>query len=264
MKYFKFWVKDRFIIKIADHEEEISVLAGSNVSVEDARREATNRAKKIEERIAAGESRDSYQVAIKEHVSEVLDDANVVTVCRYGAKVLNTSAYTILDLDDYPVSFFDFFRPIRKLSKKDRIVAKFEQNIKKTSVLGTDFRIYETQKGIRVIGKKYIDPSSQGYTKLMRGLGVDWLYIDLSKKQNCYRARLTPKPYRMKHQTIKIKSPLDCTTQDYEVWDKSYSRESQNFSVVKLVKTLGSDFSQEQAIKKHDDACNLHGAKKLA
>ena len=39
----------------------------------------------------------------------------------------------------------------------------------------------------------------------MRKMGVDWLYVRLSKKQNCYRARLTPKPYRMKHQTIKIK-----------------------------------------------------------
>ncbi|RDH44613.1 hypothetical protein B9G39_14870 [Zooshikella ganghwensis] len=68
----------------------------------------------------------------------------------------------------------------------------------------------------------------------------------------------------MKHHTIKIKSPIDCTTQDYQVWDKSYARESQKFSVVRLIKTLGSDFSQEQIIKKHDIACNLHKNKKLA
>lgn len=264
MKYFKYWAKDRFTIKVADQKEEISVLAGSNTSVEDAHREAENRAKEIELRIAAGESKESYQAAIKEHVCEILDDKNIVTVCRYGAKVLNTSMYTILDLDDYPVSFFDYFRSIRKLPKKERIVAKFEQNIEKNPDLGTDFRIYETQKGIRVIGKTYIDPSSQGYSKLMRGLGVDWLYIALSKKQRCYRARLTPKPYRMKHQTIKIKSPLDCAKPDYEKWEKSYARESKSFSVVKLVKAIGSDFSLEQAIQKHDNACNLHGNRKLA
>lgn len=264
MKYFKFWVKDRFTIRIADRDEQISVLAGSNTSLEDAHREAEGKAKAIEKRIANGESIDTYQVAIKEHVLEILDDENVITVCRYGAKVLNTSKYTVLDLDDYPVSFFDYFRPIRKLSKKDRIIAKFEQNIKKTPVLGSDFRIYETQKGIRVIGKRYIDPSSKGYTKIMRRLGVDWLYITLSRKQNCFRARLTPKPFRMKHQTIKIKSPIDCKTQDYKEWDKSYTRESLNFSVVKLVKVVGSDFSQEHVIKMHDMRCNLHGNKKLA
>ncbi|RDH44617.1 hypothetical protein [Zooshikella ganghwensis] len=159
MKYFKFWAKDRFIIKIADRQEEISVLAGSNTSLEDARREAQHKAKRIEARIEAGESKDSYQVAIKEHVIEIFDEKNIVTVCRYGAKVLNTSMYTILDLDDYPVSFLDRFRPISKLSKKDRIVAKFEQNIKKASVLGTDFRVYETQKGIRVIGKTSVHDS---------------------------------------------------------------------------------------------------------
>ena len=55
--------------------------------------EAENRAKAIERRIAIGESEESYQVAIKEHVVEILDDKNIVTVCRYGAKVLNTSNY---------------------------------------------------------------------------------------------------------------------------------------------------------------------------
>ena len=264
MKYFKFWVKEKFTIKVVDHDEEISVLAGSNVSVEDAHREAENRAKAIERRISIGESKESYQVAIKEHVVEILDDKNIITVCRYGAKVLNTSNYTILDLDDYPISFFDYFRKISKLSKKERIIAKFEQSIKKAPKLGTDFRIYETQKGIRVIGKTYVDPSSHGYSNLMRKMGVDWLYVRLSKKQNCYRARLTPKPYRMKHQTIKIKSPLDCTTQDYDEWDQSYRRKSKNFSVVKLIKTLGHDFSQEPVIKKHDLTCNLGGNCKLA
>lgn len=264
MKYFKFWVKDKFTIKVVDHDEEISVLAGSNISVEDAHREAEDRAKTIERRIAVGESKDSYQVAIKEHVAEILDSENIITICRYGAKVLNTSQYTILDLDDYPISFLDYFKEIRKLSKKDRIVAKFEQGIKKAPELGTDFRIYETQKGIRVIGKTYVSPSSRGYSKLMRGLGVDWVYVSLSKKQGCYRARLTPKPYLMKHQTIKITSPIDCATQDFEQWDTSYTRQSRNFSVVKLVKTLGADFSQEPVIKKHDMVCNLYGNRKLA
>ncbi|KZN43274.1 hypothetical protein N474_22910 [Pseudoalteromonas luteoviolacea CPMOR-2] len=264
MKYYKYWKKENFTIKIDNQDEVITVLAGSNISVEDAYNEAREHSQDIEQRIAAGEGKESYQSAIREHVSDILDDENILTVCRYGAKVLNTTQYTILDLDDYPASFFDRFKAISKLPRKARIIAKFEQNIKKYPQLGSDFRIYETAKGIRVIGKNYIAPSTKGYVKLMRTLGVDQIYIGLSKKQNCYRARLTPKPYRMKHKAIKIRSPLDCETIQYKDWKSSYETAAERYSVVKLVKTLGTDFEKDSVIKLHDSVCNLQANKRLA
>ena len=191
MKYFKFWIEKSFNISVDDHKEQINVLAGSNVSKHAATLEADERAKKIERRIAERSSKESYEVAIKEHVDEILDDANIITICRYGAKVLNTEQYTILDLDDYPVDFFDWIKPLKKLSRKERIVLKFEQRIERYPILGSDFRIYETTKGIRVIGKKYLEPSGKEFRKLMLKLNVDWIYIQLSQKQQCYRARIT-------------------------------------------------------------------------
>lgn len=195
MKHYKFWIKEDFTITIDGNEKTINILSGSNQSEEMAFQKASEKAKDIERRISERKPKESYEVAIKEHVTETIDDSNVITICRYGEKILNTTSYTILDLDDYPFDFFDMFKPVRKLKKKDRIVYKFEERIRKYPELGTNFRIYETTKGIRVIGKKYIDPSSKGYTTLMRKLHVDWIYIQLSKKQQCYRARLTPKPF---------------------------------------------------------------------
>jgi hypothetical protein len=208
--------------------------------------------------------KDEYEVVIKEHVSDIIDQSNIITICRYGAKILNTTEYTILDLDDYAVGFFDWFKSLKKLSKKERIVAKFEEGIKRYPILGSDFRIYETAKGIRVIGKKYIEPTNKKYIKLMRKLNVDWLYMHLSTKQNCYRARLTPKPYRIKAKTIKIKSPLDCEKETYLDWEKQYEKVSRNFAVVKLVKTIGEDFSYDPVIKHHDQMCSSHKNNKLA
>lgn len=264
MKYYKFWIKEDFKITIDGNEEVISILSGSNQSENVAFQKASEKAKNIENRIAERKPKDSYEVAIKEYIDEVIDDSNIITVCRYGAKILNTTSYTIFDLDDYPVDFFDYFKAVKRLKKKDRIVYKFEERVRKFPELGTDFRVYETAKGVRVIGKKYIDPSSKGYTRLMRRLCVDWIYIQLSKKQKCYRARLTPKPYRMKINTIKVKSPLDCKNENYLNWEKAYTEKSRDYSVVRLVKSLGSDFSSDKIVKQHDLMCNLQSNRRLA
>ncbi|OAD24078.1 transmembrane prediction [Candidatus Thiomargarita nelsonii] len=264
MKYFKFWVKESFQISIAGKTQEIKLLSGSNESKNAAIEEARNRAKMIEQRIADRSRKEEYEVAIKEHVSDIIDESNIISICRYGAKILNTNQYTILDLDDYPVDIFDVFKSLGKMSKKERIVFKFQERIKRYPLLGSDFRIYETTKGVRVIGKKYINPSEKNYTSLMRKLFVDWIYIQMSKKQNCYRARITPKPYRMRIRTIRIKSPLDCETNAYLDWSKEYEQKSEKYSVVKLIKAIGQDFSHEPVIKIHDRICNLHKNNKLA
>ncbi len=263
MKYFKFWVQETFDSNFDGFTNKIKVLAGSNISDEDARKKAQESYEIIQHRILERESKEDYEVPIKEHVDEILDENNIVTICRYGAKVLNTNQYTILDLDDYPVDFMDLFKPLRKLPKKERIVAKFLQRVKKHPELGEDFRIYETCKGIRVIGKQYLDPSKGNFQSLMRKIAVDWIYIAMSKKQNCYRARLTPKPYRMRFRTIKIKSPLDCASENYKAWTGEYAQASESFSVVKLVTTLGRDFSSDSVVRFHDKMCNEASGRKL-
>ena len=264
MKYYKFWVKESVKIQVGESAQFVTVLSGSNQSKDDARREATKRSRYVEQKIKGEAPEDDYEAPIKEHVDEVVDDANIITICRYGARILNTCQYTVLDLDDYPVDFLDMFKALRKLPKKERIVAKFLQRLSKYPELGTDFRIYETTKGVRVIGKKYIEPSGKGYAALMRKLRVDWLYIVLSQKQNCYRARVTPKPFRMKFKTIKIRSPLDCETQAYLDWAQDYAAVSARYSVVKLIQSVGSDFSTEPVIRLHDSLCHESRSSTLA
>ncbi|MFV0477042.1 MAG: hypothetical protein ACK5ME_04300 [Parahaliea sp.] len=264
MKHFKYWSREIRRIHIGSQPQELNLLCGSNVSKEDASAQITLLAREIEQRILRGEQKEEYDAAIREHIAELIDEHNVITVCRYGARIWNTTQYTVLDIDYSSLTFFDFFRAIRKLGRKERIVARFEKNIKKYSELGSDFRIYETQKGVRVIGRKYIDPDSKNYEALMKSLNVDWLYIMLSKKQKCYRARLTPKPYRMRFRTIRIKSPLDCEEPSYEQWSKDYDKRSEDFSVVSLIKIIGNDFSKEKLIQKHDCACNMQAKKRLA
>lgn len=264
MKYYKYWAKERYHIQIDGEEKEITLVVGSCVSLDDAQNKGTLRAQQIEQRIAGQDNQIEYEAGIKEFVAEIIDEANIVTVCRYGARVLNTNEYTILDLDDYAKSVWDIFKPLKHLTKKQRIIYKFERFLDKHPDLGLDFRIYETSKGIRVIGKKYLDPNNEKYKKLLSKLNVDWLYLVLSQKQQCYRARLTPKPYRLGITTMRVRSPLTCNTDEYKDWAAMYDAASRNYSVVKFIKSIGRDFSSNRVIQHHDKQCRSQGLYDLA
>jgi hypothetical protein len=245
MKCYKFWVHETKTIRIDGELKSITLTAGSNISKTDASANASKLAAAIERHIPNGTGsyrQDAYEVSIKEHVAKEIDSRNIITINRYGAQVLNTTKYTVLDIDHYSA------HPIMKLfgvpseNTKDNMLAKFKQRITRYPEFGESFRIYETCKGIRVIGKQYVDPQTKRFLKTMRSLGVDPLYSILCKKQNCYRVRLTPKPYRMKIATIKIKTPCDCETEIYETWQKQYAEASNAYSVAKLCEVIGKDF----------------------
>lgn len=266
MKYHKFWMQDFRNVTIDGKQEKIKIMAGSDVSKADAEKNLDAYTQIIQERINQGNNREEYEVEIKEHVTEILNEKNIITVNRYGALVWNTTQYTILDLDQFieKQSIFDLFRKKPKVDKKQKILNNFKANVKSLSPLGNSFRVYETPNGIRIIGKNYLDPSHPEYNKIMATLQVDWLYAILSKKQNCYRARLTPKPYRIPMQTIKIKSPLDCETEAYKNWSKLYIEKSTNFSSVKLIETIGEDFSRDLIVQYHDKITQAKANYKLA
>lgn len=264
MKIYKHWYADSPSIKIDGESVTIKLLMGSDVSKEDARRVLLERAAQIESRIQRKAGVDEYEADIKEAIAHEIDANNVITVCRYGALILNTTQYSIYDLDGYHKSMFDFFGPMRQMSLKQRIVHKFKITAAKIPELGRSFRIYETSKGIRVIGKQYLDPGHKRFLKIMLALCADYTYSILCIKQRCFRARLTPKPYRMKIDTFKVLSPLECETAQYQSWAAMYASEAQAFSVVKLIEAVGDDFANEPVIAEHDRRCNMSAELKLA
>lgn len=264
LKCYKFWVREIKRIRVGDGQQPITLIAGSNVSKTDASLNAERMALSVEARIQnPRQIREPYEVTIKEHVVKEIDPNNVVTVNRYGARVLNTTEYTILDIDCCPFAFMDLFRS-SKGDAKDRSVDRFKRRVMHYPELGTSFRVYETCKGIRVIGKKYFDPQAKQFPRVMRSLAVDSLYCTLSRKQNCYRARLTPKAYRMKTETIQIKTPLDCEGDAYAAWQRKYDETSNGYSVVALREVVGKDFWDDPVILFHDQLTRMRSGCPLA
>ncbi|MBK9577626.1 MAG: hypothetical protein IPO40_11145 [Fibrobacteres bacterium] len=264
MKTNRFWIKTTRRITIDRELKEVPILAGSNLSKSDAENVADEIVQRIQKRIDTNQRTQEYESTIKEWVSEMLDEDNVVTVNRYGALVLNTTQYTILDLDDYPFEFLDIFGRTRGRDKKSLILERFKKKIAKLPFLGSDLRIYETSKGLRVFCKTYIPPQTPGFLRWMSRFKVDSLYAYLCIKQDCYRARLTPKPYRIHQDKIRIKSPLDCETEKYRSWNAGYERKSKSFRVAKLLEAIGSDFSSDRVVAYHDRICNCSAENPLA
>ena len=114
------------------------------------------------------------------------EDIGLITENSYEAVIFNTDSMLIIDID---------------INNFDSIVKYPEQAISALHVLeekdNINFRIYQTAGGLRAIETtKEWNPNSYRTKKLMQSVYADPLYVGLCQAQDCFRARLTPKPWR--------------------------------------------------------------------
>lgn len=123
----------------------------------------------------------------------------LITRNRYNCLVLNTDRLLIVDVDlgtpkytdprDCPAS-------CQVAISQQQAIAALEALVEQFPNLG--FRVYRTRNGLRYLCTTHefhpLEPKSQ---RLMKSLYVDPLYARLCKFQATFRARLTPKPWRV-------------------------------------------------------------------
>ena len=266
MRTFRHWVQIEGTLPIEDPQPRVKVVGGSNVSEEDAREEAERRLAWLRRKVM-GERQpaETYEAEIREQVLEALSDEAVVTRNRYGAQVLNCSAMPIFDVDDPPSAWWQMFA-------KRTAVWRLAQMQKALTTLADDhhldglgFRLYATAKGFRVIlVGKAMAPNHLLARKLARSLHTDPLYWRLCLKQGCYRARLTPKPHRIKVPTLKV--PFPPTPESIErvaAWETSIQDRAQAFGVCRFIRSFGHD-RPSPLVKQHDERTGAHSARPLA
>jgi|GEM_PF-407481 len=247
-----------------------SAYGGSNVSIEDAQQDAMQRLANVAAKIAGSElSVESYEADIREIILTRLSERTIVTRNRYGAEVLNSEDVMFMDHDWIHRTLWEcFFGAPNHTENKKRALNFIAKRYAKLDLAmqGIGMRLYETHKGIRVIvtGWKY-GPKSKETSKLMREFRTDWLYSALCRKQGCYRARLTPKPSRMKYRTIKLKFPFPTSEAENFLlqWVKEYDEKRTKFATCRFVTTLGSSPSNP-VIDYHDQHTGAFSGLKLA
>ena len=264
MKIYKFWAVEKRKITIDGAEQLIHCYGGSNISVEDAGLRAREKAEKIQRKIA-GERHvfELYEAEIREEILQMIDDHSVITRNRYGAQVLNAENLLILDIDK-PKATGGLFKKKDTRPPKDQIF-DMVRNLATTKYKNYGFRTYETYQGARVIvlGGSF-DPRNGETKKMMDEFNCDPLYTTLCNKQGCFRARLTPKPYRMKMRPYKVNFPREDVDTEFQHWLMEYERESRNFSVCKFIEQVGASQYMNDVVRLHDEITGVGYPQKLA
>lgn len=173
----------------------------STVSQADAEREAEERAQRHLDAALAdgGAARDSYAYAVDrgmEPVVEVLalpqgSDVARVTINSYGALIVNARSALFVDVDTRREEDKE-----EDAGASDLAAARLRDVVTADPALG--FRVYRTRNGWRYLcTTRTFDPASDETRGLLEQLGADAKYVLLCRAQRCFRARLTPKPWRI-------------------------------------------------------------------
>lgn len=245
----------------------INVWGGSIKSESDARSSALKKIELIKKKIMGDYSiAREYKAEIREEIIEEIDSNNVVTLNRYGAKVLNSKDTVFIDIDEPKRNLFNFFKTYSLKEKKKQILQQVLKATRKKEFQGLGFRIYETNKGFRVIVLGIQNkPNSPQIRKIFKTLNSDRLYSLLCRKQDCYRARISPKPGNMKYPKHRVRFPTNCTEEKNKLseWLEKYALTARDFKVCSLRESVGIQ-SKTSIVQYHDDFCGVNEKLPLA
>lgn len=108
------------------------------------------------------------------------------------------------------------------------------------------FDLYQTPLGHRVLARhKRFDPTSREAKQLLETLHTDPVFVQMCVKQRCFRARVTPKPWRI-GMTDRMKPrpgiwPVNpARREDRRRWTVRYEQASEGFSACRFVQTIGA------------------------
>ena len=268
MKIAKYWHKENQLVNDNENKQyNIVCWAGSDTSEEEAKEKALAKMQNWISRLAKGvQSLDDYEYQnneIREELIEEIYNDNqqliaAITRNRYGALVLNTDAVVIADVDVPSRTFTEFFLGL--FGKKTDKAAQYLVHIKACHAHypQLNFIIYETFAGFRVvITGHHHSPSDAQTTALFAKLKTDKLYATLCRVQDCFRARLTPKPWRCHSPLPPHRFPrLDEQQSAFANWLQVYEKNSDKYAVCYKVIQLGKQSIPDdidKIISLHDD-----------
>ena len=132
--------------------------------------------------------------------------------------------------------------------------------------------VYKTPAGARVIGAHCaFDPQSPETQKWMNFFKVDPLYQKMCHRQNCFRARVSGKPWRIPNGPQRWRSGVWPLSEDQQLkrkeWVKAYEAVAKNHAACRLVAVSQNcpiALDQRQVIDIHDTHSQSKTTKPLA
>ncbi|MBN2291203.1 MAG: hypothetical protein JXM70_02185 [Pirellulales bacterium] len=239
-------------------EETFRAWGWSFDSLAEAQNDAVARAKRIFEHFISNVDFDRYDyvdVPLREEIlhriGEGDDEIAVITRNRYGAMVLNAASVCFVDVDFPPVRGQGLVDSIGLIFSKQKRQQRQEEIQDATLMLVREwaarnpqrsFRLYRTAAGLRLLfTDRLYDPTSSETAELLGELKSDWRYRKLTEKQACFRARLTPKPWRCHCKRPPGRYPFDDggAEEAYHKWLENYEEKSRGYATCHLIESNG-------------------------
>ena len=204
---------------------------------------------------------DYYQRPFREPVIEQVPAAggphSVLSRNVYGSYVLNCPDVLFADIDAPPpprvrttwwqrlLGYGHEVYATDRRSESERAEALLDMLRPIVQRRGLTCRLYRTAAGYRaaVVNRRYPAASTEALA-LLREMHSDTRYVTLCQAQNCFRARLTPKPWRMQEMTRPrppARFPVLDTAQreTMDRWIREYEAAIPRYSVCRLIEQIG-------------------------
>jgi hypothetical protein len=296
----RYWAEARVHERAKGRPVIVRRFGWSDVSQDDAAAVADTRAQETLKRVLAGETLPRRErklpyngaegVPIREEIVSQYDDV-VVTRNAYGARCLNTPNVLFVDIDfenmpgSEPSSVSGITGALsRWVSALVRgCPAQAENGVEQvareriTRFLQahpeSHLRIYRTPAGLRVLAMhKTFDPRGPEVEEYFRALGTDPNYARMCRNQQCFRARVSPKPWRMGITEHMRPRPGTWPVRpermpDRERWVEKYEQAATGYAACRFIESLGSssvnpDARTVQAL--HDELCRAQSTLLIA
>jgi hypothetical protein len=246
----------------------------SDTSEAVAQQSALAAARRVLDASLRGKRLDRYEYGVMPLREEVLNQVEgpdgrllaVLTRNGYGSVVLNTERVMFVDIDfpeqsgDGNKSLFKglFGRKAKSPDKEKEERARLAVDRFIAANPSWGMRLYRTCAGLRaIVTHDVMDPQSTAALDVLKHLGSDPLYIKLCKAQECFRARLTPKPWRCGVTPNPLRHPITDARLLvwYERWKEDYETRQAGFATCRFLGPLGDPFvhpDAERIVELHD------------
>ena len=201
----------------------------------------------------------------------------VITRNSYGCTVLNTSRVMFVDVDlPEPKPSGGFLKRLFGKPEvapasdglQNAVVAKAENWMRNND--GWGWRIYRTRAGLRLLATHALfEPEAAASNGAFQAMGADPLYTQLCKSQKCFRARLTPKPWRCGIRQKPERWPwlTPKAEAEFQKWEKKYETSSSEWATCRLISAIGNRDVHpdvQLVVNLHDDATRTDSKLNLA
>jgi hypothetical protein len=230
----------------------------SETSNSDAEARAADRFRSLEQRVSQGldlprgyayGERPVREQIIEEIRSTASEPDALLTRNSYGSLVLNAARALFIDVDAAPAqqagggggflkTLFGGGGPAPK--QQDPQLDRLRGTLRSSS--RGSFRLYRTAAGFRVLATDRVyTPGSSDSEALMRQAGADPAFIQLCRIQDSFRARLTPKPWRVGRAAPPGDFPRETPQLEaaFADWLREYERASAKSATCSFVETIG-------------------------